>query len=420
MATLLLILIYFAFISLGLPDSLLGVSWPVMQPAFQVPFGFAGFASMVISGGTIVSSLLSARVIRRFGTGRVTLASVLLTAVALLGFSLAPTFAWVLVLAIPLGLGAGSVDAGLNEYVAEHYQARHMSWLHSFWGIGAMTGPLIMSQLISHNQSWRSGYLVVAIIQFALVALLSFSLPLWEKSGSPAGSPSGREAAPDSHSEKPAAPGLFFPLRIRGVSMVLVAFLFYCGIESTVGLWGSSYLVHARGLDPATAAAWISAYYGSITAGRLIAGFLTMRIGNKTLLRMGQLLILSGVILLFLPLPPVSALLAVMLIGLGCAPIFPTMLVETPTRFGKNDAQSVMGFQMAAAYVGSTFLPPIFGFVAGKASLALLPLFVLGYVIALLVSSERLNTLLSGKNPAAPQAGFPTEEPLPAGPARHG
>ncbi|HEX2981857.1 MAG TPA: MFS transporter, partial [Anaerolineaceae bacterium] len=178
MATFFLILIYFAFISLGLPDSLLGVTWPIMQPGFQVPFSFAGIASMVISGGTIVSSLLSGRVIHRFGTGQVTLVSVMMTAVALLGFSLAPSFAWVVLLAVPLGLGAGSVDAGLNEYVAEHYQARHMSWLHCFWGVGALSGPLIMSRLIAQDQSWRTGYLIVSIIQFVLVAVLFFSLPL--------------------------------------------------------------------------------------------------------------------------------------------------------------------------------------------------------------------------------------------------
>ena len=390
MATFFLILIYFAFISLGLPDSLLGATWPVMQPGFAVPYSYAGIASMVISGGTIVSSLLSGRVIRRFGTGKVTFVSVLMTAVALLGFSLAPSFVWILALAVPLGLGAGAVDSGLNEYVAEHYQARHMSWLHCFWGIGAMTGPLIMAQLIAHDHSWRSGYQIIAILQFALVGVLFFSLPLWKKVGSAVGD--------EAKSEAPAAEkthGLLFPLQIRGVKIALVAFLFYCGVEATMGLWGGSYLVRACGLEPATAAVWVSAFYGSITLGRLIAGFVTLKVSNRALIRIGQGIIVGGVVVLFLPLPAIFALIGFLLIGLGCAPIFPSMLHETPVRFGKENAQMVMGFQMAVAYIGSTFLPPLFGFIANATSLALLPLFLLVYAALLLFSSERVNALLA-------------------------
>lgn len=404
MATFFLILIYFAFISLGLPDSLLGVSWPVMQPGFQVPFSFAGIASMVISGGTIVSSLLSGRVIHRFGTGKVTFISVMMTAFALLGFSLAPSFAWIIVMAVPLGLGAGAVDSGLNGYVAEHYKARHMSWLHCFWGIGALSGPLILSQLIARDQSWRSGYLIVSIIQFGLVAVLFFSLPLWSKA-----SPGTGETPPHLDANKTVTRGVFFPLKIHGVKTVLLAFLFYCGIETTVGLWGSSYLVRARGLDPANAAAWVSIYYGSITVGRLIAGFITLKINNTMLIRIGQGLILAGGILLFLPLPVISALLGFIFIGLGCAPIFPSMLHETPVRFGKADAQLVMGFQMAAAYIGSTFLPPVFGFVASNTSLALLPVFVLVYVVVMLGSSEQLNALLAKKMDRAQAPGLASD-----------
>lgn len=401
MATFLLILIYFAFISLGLPDSLLGVSWPVMQPGFQVPYSYAGIASMITSGGTIVSSLISGRLIHRFGTGKVTFASVLMTAVALFGFSQAPSFAWILLLAVPLGLGAGAVDAGLNGYVAEHYKAHHMSWLHCFWGIGALSGPMIMSQLIVANYSWRTGYLIVSLIQLVLVSVLFFSLPLWPKPSSGAQAATGKNQA-----GKAALRGLFFPLQIPGVKYALVAFLFYCGIEWTMGLWGSSYLVQARGLDAATAAAWVSAYYGSITVGRLITGFITMRIHNKTLIRVGQMFILSGALLLFLPLPAVFALLGFMLIGLGCAPIFPGMLHETPARFGRRDAQLVMGFQMAAAYIGSTFLPPVFGFVASRAGLALLPAFVLAYIVAMLAGSERINRMLAQRIKGADAPGY--------------
>ena len=397
MAAFFITLIYVAFISLGLPDSLLGVTWPVMQPGFQVPFSFAGIASMVISGGTIVSSLLSGRVIQRFGAGRVTFASVALTAAALLGFSLAPAFAWIILLAVPLGVGGGAVDAALNGYVAEHYKARHMSWLHCFWGVGAMTGPLIMAQLLAHGQSWRSGYLVVAVIQLALVVVLFFSLPLWKKASPAAGSAPAHGSTSQLQAGQPVARRLFYPLKIRGVKIALAAFLFYCAAELTMGLWGSSYLVHARGLDPATAAAWVSAFYGSLTLGRLAAGFISIKASNKMLIRAGQLIILGGIALLLLPLPPGFALAGFILTGLGCAPIYPSMLHETPARFGQENAQLVMGFQMAVAYTGSTLLPPAFGLIASHTSLALLPVFMLACAAAMLASSERVNTLLAGQ-----------------------
>lgn len=395
MATFLLIIIYFAFISLGLPDSLLGATWPVMQPGFNVPYSFAGIASMVITGGTIISSLLSGRVIKRFGTGKVTFVSVLLTAVALLGFSLAPSFPWIILLAIPLGLGAGAVDSGLNEYIAEHYQSRHMSWLHCFWGIGAMSGPLIMSQMIAHDHSWRSGYLIVSIIQFVLVAVLFFSFPIWEKNSNSDSSSRSDSSLNESHSEEKLSESFFSPLKIRGVKYVLFAFFFYCGIEATMGLWGGSYLVRARGLDAATAAEWVSLFYASITVGRLVAGFVTVKVSNKILIRIGEIIILVEIVLLALPLPPLFALISFILIGLGCAPIFPSMLHETPTRFGKANAQQVMSFQMAIAYVGSTFLPPIFGFIASNTSISFLPFFIVAYIFVLLISSEFVNRAIS-------------------------
>lgn len=402
MATFLLIIIYFAFISLGLPDSLLGATWPIMQPDFGVPYSFAGIASMVISGGTIISSLLSGRVINRFGTGKVAFVSVLMTAVALLGFSLAPSFPWIVVLAIPLGLGAGAVDSGLNEYVAEHYKSHHMSWLHCFWGIGAMSGPLIMSHMIALEHSWRSGYLIVSIIQWVLVIILFFSIPVWEQGSSLNLSAQSDGFANKHPSEIEAPPAFFSSLKIRGVKYVLIAFFFYCGIEATMGLWGGSYLVKARGLDPVTAAEWVALFYASITFGRLVTGFVTMKLSNKILIRVGVIIIICGIVLLFLPLPALAALIAFVLIGLGCAPIFPIMLHETPSRFGKQNAQQVMSFQMAVAYVGSTFLPPLFGFVASNTSLSLLPVIVIVYGVALLVSSEFVNISVSQKKGTSP------------------
>lgn len=390
MATLLLILIYVAFISLGLPDALLGAGWPVMQAEFAVPYGFAGLASMTISGGTILSSVFSSRVLRRFGTGRVTAVSVGLTAFALLGFALSPSFWFLLLAAIPLGLGAGAVDSGLNAFVAQQYESRHMSWLHSFWGVGALTGPLLLSALLRQGTSWRSGYLSIAILQVGLVALLILAIPLWARvqgKSREALAGAGKAGAPE-----PPAPHqpLFFPLRIRGVRLALATFLLYCGIESTMGLWGGSFLFRTKGLAPAQAATWVSTFYASITLGRFLTGFVSYRLSNPKLIRIGGLTILTGVGLLLIPLPLPLTLAGFVLIGLGCAPIFPCMLHETPVRFGADHAQAIMGFQMAVAYIGATFLPPLFGFIANATTLALLPFFLFAYILLLLASSEAL------------------------------
>lgn len=394
MATLFLLVIYAAFISLGLPDALLGVAWPVMQPEFGVPFGSAGIVSMVAAGGTIISSLLSSRVLGRFGTGRVTVVSVGMTALALLGFSLAPAFFWLILLAIPLGLGAGSIDSGLNDYVSKHYKAHHMSWLHCFWGIGAMTGPVIISQYIN-DQSWRNGYSTVAFIQLGLLVLLFFTLPLWDKVAKLSGKHIPESADAPQTVKTPR--GLFYPLKIDGVKAVLIIFLFYCGTESTMGLWGSSFLVKYKGLDVSTAARWVSVFYGSITLGRFISGFATVRWSSKSLIRTGEIGILIGAVLLLLPLPTIFSLVSFILIGLGCAPIFPSMLHETPARFGTAEAHTVMGFQMAVAYTGATFLPPIFGVIASNTTFALLPFVLLVYVTGMLINSERVNRFMSRK-----------------------
>ncbi len=452
MATLLLIIIYIAFISLGLPDALLGAAWPVMQPDLAVPYSLAGLAQMTISGGTIVSSAFSGRFLKKFGTGRVTAVSVALTAAALFGFALTPSFWWLFAAAVPLGLGAGAVDSGLNAFVAAHYESRHMSWLHSFWGIGALSGPLVLSFLLSRGLPWRRGYLSIGIFQVILVAVLIFAVPLWEKvrargsvaggaerkaekedlaapnedRSEKAGRDDGREgvgleepqsettqgessnmarqfddfrheevlaegtqsvsARPDSTSNR----SLFSTLKIKGVSFALITFLFYCGMESTMGLWGGSYLFLMKNLDPAAAARWVSLFYASITLGRFLTGFITFKLSNKTLVRWGGITILFGVVLLLLPLPTVVSLIGFLLIGLGCAPIFPCMLHETPVNFGPADSQAIMGFQMAVAYVGASFLPPIFGFISSATSMALFPLFLLAYITLLLLNSEAL------------------------------
>jgi len=385
MITLILIIIYLAFISLGLPDSLLGSAWPVMQSDLSVGFSSAGIISMIICGGTIISSLFSGKLINHFGTGKVTFISVTMTAVALLGFSLSPSFIWLCIMAIPLGLGAGSVDAALNNFVALHYKAKHMSWLHCFWGVGATSGPIIMSLFIAKNNGWQKGYFTISLIQFALVFLLFITLPLWKKLEKNDGETSDDD---EKNTEK------ISPLKIPGVKLALVSFVCYCATESTAGLWGSSYLVNYKGFSADDAARGISLFYGGITLGRLLTGFLTMKFNNHILIRLGQIICIIGAIFLLVPLPTYFSLIGLILVGLGCAPIYPCMLHETPTRFGTSASQSIMGIQMAFAYIGSTFMPPILGFIASKTSIMIFPYFLLCYMLIMLIGSEKINVFI--------------------------
>ena len=385
MGTFLLVIIYLAFISLGLPDSLLGASWPIMRLDLGVPLGMAGLLSVTATAGTILSSLVSGAVLRRFGTGRVTLVSCFMTATALLGYANAPSIAWLVLCAIPLGLGGGAVDAALNHYVATHYKAHHMSWLHCFWGVGATTGPIIMAAFLSGNGSWRQGYLAVSGIQFSLVIVLFLTLRLWNRSAG-SGESHGAEPAGD-----PPAPNR----KARGVTYALATFLFYCGVESTVGLWGSSYLVNVKGLLAQDAAQWVSVYYAGITIGRLVSGFITFKVSNRWLIRGGQLTALAGTVLLLLPLPPEFAPVGFLITGLGLAPIYPCMIHETPVRFGQANAARIIGYQMAVAYTGATLLPPLLGLLAGSFTLGIFPPYVVVLAAAMLLLTERLNRLLA-------------------------
>ncbi|UKS30928.1 MFS transporter [Paenibacillus sp. HWE-109] len=394
MATFFLIIIYLAFISLGLPDSLLGAAWPVMQGDFEAPLETAGLLFMTIAAGTIVSSLLSGTVLQRFGTGKVTLVSCVMTAGALLGFSFSPSLVWLMLCAIPLGLGAGSVDAGLNNYVASHYKAHHMSWLHCFWGVGATLGPMIMAQFISGQNAWRQGYLTVAGIQILLVIILFFTLPLWDRVAQISRAASKQADGDIEIGAEDAASQPIKPLQIKGVKFALLSFLFYSGVEATVGLWGSSFLVNSKELPASTAAQWISLFYAGITIGRFITGFITFKLSNRTLIRSGQVTALAGAALLFLPLPTEFSLAGLMIVGLGLAPIFPCMLHETPERFGKKHAQTIMGYQMAVAYTGSTFMPPLLGLLASFATIGIFPYFIGLSAVAMLLFSERLNVFL--------------------------
>ena len=385
-------MIYLAFISLGLPDSLLGAAWPVMQSDYGEPLETAGYLYMCIAAGTIVSSLASGWMNNKLGTGKVTFISVTMTAVALLGFTYSPSLIWLIICAIPLGLGAGAVDASLNNYVALHYKAHHMSWLHCFWGVGASIGPMVMAFYIVNQGSWRSGYLTIAIIQFSLAILLLFALPLWAL----VARKSPNESEPEGFSEvvNPAIK----PLKIKGVKFALITFFFLCGAESTMGLWGSSYLVNTKELSAAEAAKWVSFFFIGMTVGRLVAGFITMKVSNKVLIRSGQLTALFGVALILLPLPTSLSLTGFIFVGLGLAPIYPCLIHETPIRFGKVHSQSIIGYQMALAYTGTTFLPPLLGIVASKTSLLIFPIFILVFILGMFVSSEKVNHIIKNRS----------------------
>lgn len=379
---LLLAVIYVSFISLGLPDSLLGSAWPSIYPEFHVPVSYAGIISMIISAGTIVSSLQSDRLTKKLGTGKVTAISVGMTALALFGFSTSRSF-WMLILwAVPYGLGAGSVDASLNNYVALHYASRHMSWLHCMWGVGASAGPYIMGCALSGGKGWNMGYRYIALLQIALTAILILSLPLWKSR------PAGGEDTPSDESQSPLSLKDIF--RIRGAKEVMITFFCYCALEMTAGLWASSYLALHRGIDAKTAAAFASLFYIGITAGRAVSGFLTMKYSDTQMIRLGQGLILLGVALLFLPLDKNVALAGLIAIGLGCAPIYPCIIHSTPAHFGADKSQAIIGVQMASAYVGSCITPPLFGLIANYISVALYPAFLLIILVLMVLMHEKL------------------------------
>lgn len=383
MFQLLLIIIYLAFISLGLPDSLLGSAWPAMYQEFSVPVSYAGGISMIIAVGTIVSSLQSDRLTKRFGTGKVTAASVLMTAAALYGFSISHFYGALCLWAVPYGLGAGSVDASLNNYVALHYASRHMSWLHCMWGIGASLGPYIMGYALTGGQGWNMGYRYISILQIGLTAVLIFSLPLWKrKDADDTGQTDG------AGKERPLSLGQI--IKIPGAKEVMVTFFCYCAVEQTTGLWASSYLVLRRGMPEETAAGFAGLFFIGITAGRAFSGFLTMKLNDTQMIRLGQGFMLSGIVLLFLPFGSVITLLGFLLIGLGCAPVYPSIIHSTPEHFGVDKSQAMIGVQMASAYVGTCIMPPIFGFLANHISVSVFPVYLLAILVFMGVMYEKM------------------------------
>ena len=392
---LLLAVIYLSFISLGLPDSVLGAAWPTIYPQFAVPVSYAGAISMIICIGTIFSSLQCDRLTLKMGTGRVTACSVAMTAVALWGFSTCSTFWQLCLWAIPYGLGAGCVDAALNNYVALHYASRHMSWLHCMWGVGAATGPYIMSWVLMGGQTWNTGYRVISMMQLVLTVVLFVSLPLWKGREESDRSIEKTETISTASDSKHEPLSLGQIIQIPGAKEILLMFLCYCALESTTGLWASSYLVLQRGLDAETAASWGSLFYVGITVGRALNGFLTLRWNDDQLIRLGQMGILLGILILLVPFGATSmaqtaALVGFVLVGVGCAPIYPSIIHSTPDHFGAERSQAIIGVQMASAYVGSCLMPPIFGLIANHISAGLLPVFLLVVLSLMILMHEKL------------------------------
>lgn len=371
----LLALIYLAFISLGLPDSLLGSAWPLMHLEMGVPISYMGIITMLISGGTIVSSLMSDRLTRKFGTKILTVASVFLTVIALFGFSFANNFSMLIAFAIPYGIGAGAIDAALNNYVALHYKAKHMSWLHCFWGVGTIVSPFVMGYALT-SSTWNNGYRIVGFMQLVIAIILLLTLPVW-KVNEDVVSTAGEDV------------GLFKALRIKGVTFLLLGFLAYCAAETTTMQWASTYFVEVKGISVERAASFASLFYIGITAGRFISGFITDKLGDRKMILLGSSVLIVGILTLAIPSSSYElAFASFIIIGLGCAPIYPCIIHSTPYNFGAKNSGVIIGIQMASAYLGATFMPPIFGVLGNASTFAIMPLYLLVFVLLMLVMIE--------------------------------
>ena len=372
-------IIYLSFISLGLPDALLGSAWPNIYLEFEVPVSYAGIISMIIAVGTVISSLSSDRLTKKYGTGKVTALSVGTTALALFGFSISHNFISLCLWAIPYGLGAGSVDASLNNYVALHFSSKHMSWLHCMWGIGATLGPYIMGLVLTNNKPWNDGYRIISILQVILTIILITSLGKWKKQ--------------DNTTTSTKALSLKEILNIPGAKEIMICFFCYSAIEQTSMLWASSYLNLAEGIDAKTAATFASLFCIGITIGRGINGFIAMKLKDEQMIHMGIVIIFIGIVSMFLS----YSLLGFILIGLGCAPIYPCIIHSTPNHFGANNSQAIIGIQMASAYIGTCLMPPLFGLIARHLSIKLLPIFLLISLMLMTIMNELLNKKTKGR-----------------------
>ena len=382
MAGFLLAIIYISFVSLGLPDALLGAAWPIMQVDLQVPVSYAGIISLIIAIGTVVTSLEADRLICRLGTGKIMVISVATTALAIYGFSTSTAYWQLCLWAVPYGLGAGCVDAALNSYVAVHYASRHMSWLHCMWGLGASIGPYIMGAALTGGLRWNTGYGIIAVLQVVLTAVLLLSIPLWKKSGTQAGE--GAAKAPLTMKQI---------LAIPGAKEVMLAFFCYCALEQSAILWGSSYLVVHDGMAEELAASLASLYLMGLTLGRGLNGFLTYKLSDEALIRLGQGIIALGIAIMVLPLGAAASFAGLMLTGLGSAPIYPCIIHSTPAHFGEENSQALIGVQMASAYVGICVMPPLFGIIARYLTASLLPWYMGAILVVMILMCEKLNRI---------------------------
>ena len=395
MIQLLLPVIYISFISLGLPDSLLGSAWPSMYQQFQVPVSYAGIIFMIISAGTVVSSLNSDRLTKKLGPGKITMLSVATTALALFGFSISHSFLALCLWAIPYGLGAGSVDAALNNYVALHYESHHMSWLHCMWGVGASSGPYIMSMALTSGCEWNIGYRIISIIQIVLTFVLLISLPLWKRREEIRVSSSSEDGTNVTVSSTDGAGDKVLSLkeivRLPGAKAVMIAFFCYCALEQTAGLWASSYMVLHHGIDATTAAKYASLFFLGLTIGRGVNGFIAMKLRDSQMIRLGFGIILVGIIIMLVPARNSLITVAGLVIaGVGCAPIYPCIIHSTPDHFGADKSQAIVGVQMASAYVGSSLMPPLFGLIANHISVKLYPVYLIIILVVMIVMYEKL------------------------------
>ena len=393
MFSILLLMIYLAFVSLGLPDALLGSAWPIMYQEFAVPVSYSGTVFMIICGGTILSSLNSEKLNRRFGTGKITAISVFLTAIALFGFSISHSFLMLCLFAIPYGLGAGSVDAALNHYVALHYSSRHMSWLHCMWGLGASVGPYIMGFVLQRGEPWNRGYLIVSIIQFILAIILFCSLSLWKKNPEELtenAASTAKQEAPKQEAPKQRALSLKEVFAIPGAKESLASFYGYCALEQTVGLWAGSFMVLALGMEEKLAASYVALFYFGITFGRFLSGFFTMKWKDEQMVLGGSAIVFFGIFLLFTPSSKALVLPALILIGLGCAPVYPSVIHSTPYNFGVEHSSALIGAQMAAAYVGTLIMPPLFGVLGRSFSMKLFPYYSMFLLLFMVFTYRRM------------------------------
>lgn len=380
MFTALLLVIYLIYISLGLPDEIFGSAWPIMHTVMGVPLAAAGAFTITVSIGNVLSSFFSGKLIHHFGTAKITVASIFLTVIGLFSVSFSENFLMSCVAAIPLGLGSGCIDAALNSFVALHFASQHMSWLHCSWGIGAAAGPLLMSIVINQPDGWRLGYRVIAAIQLVIAVIALCSLPLWKKAVP--NQPDGADTE-KSTSYKTL-------IQMKGVKIALLLFFLYCGIEYLCGIWSASFFVGAREFTVDAAARMTATFYIGITVGRLISGFLSMKLSDKKLVYGGCLLLAIGIAACIIPLRPVNVL-SLLIMGLGCAPIYPCFMHSTPLFFGRKAAPGVIGMQMSAAGLGGMLIPPLFGLIAGATSVSLLPICVLLLFIILVLCTVRLH-----------------------------